>query len=49
MGGGTAASSGGRGETRDGDKATEGGRKETVGRGHLRGGAGAEGAGVVAR
>ena len=31
------------------EKTMGGGRKETVGRGHLRGGAGAEGAGVVAR
>ena len=42
-------SSGGRGETRGGEKAMGGGRKEMAGGGCPRGGAGAEGAGVAAR
>ena len=49
MGGGTAASGRGRGEMRGAKETTGGGREETVGGGHPRGGAGAEGAGVVAR
>ena len=40
VGGGVTLSGGGRGEMRGREKATGGGGKETVGRGHPRGGVG---------
>ena len=47
VGGGTAASSRGRGEMRGREETTGGGREETAGRGCPQGGAGVKGAGVA--
>ena len=47
MGGGAVASGRGRGEMRGGEETMGGGREETAGRGHPRGGAGVKGAGVA--
>ena len=47
VGGGTAASSRGRGEMRGREETTGGGREETAGRGHPQGRAGVKGAGVA--